>query len=286
MHSLPDKPAWLSRVAILGVGLLGGSVGMSLRRSGIHVRGYSRRQSSCQDAIAAAAVDDAFTDLATACEGCQVVVIAAPVDKIAELAIAANDCLAADALITDVGSTKARIVAEIESLSPATSQKFVAAHPIAGSEKTGVQNACPDLLDGKAVILTPGADTATASLDRAKAFWRQTGGRILTMTPQQHDDRLAAVSHLPHLVSSLLASLLDEPSMPLIGSGWKDMTRVASGDPTMWTAICQHNRDAILAQIDRLSAELAVMREKLADPDTTSLMQWLQDAKARKDATQ
>jgi prephenate dehydrogenase len=285
MESLPKKPAWLNRVSILGVGLLGGSVGKSLRRYGIHVCGYSRRESSCRSAVEAGAVDEGFTDILSACRGSEVVVVASPVDKIAELAVEADKALAPNALITDVGSTKAKIIHEIESLSPSAAQKFVAAHPIAGSEKTGVENALATLLDDKVVILTPCDDTSEELLNQAKAFWRQTGSRIVTMAPREHDQRLAAVSHVPHLVSSLLASLLDDESIPLVGSGWRDMTRVASGDPEMWTAICAHNREAILSQIDRFSAELRALKEKVADDETTLLRAWLQTAKDRKDQT-
>lgn len=285
MQTLPSKPAWLNRVTILGVGLLGGSVGMSLRRQGIHVVGYSRRDSSCRSAIEAGAIDEGFTDIETACRGSDVVVVASPVDKIAELAILADQCLEQDALITDVGSTKAKIVNEIAELSASASKKFVAAHPIAGSEKTGVGNASADLLRGKLVILTPADGTAKEMVERAESFWIQTGSHLLLMSPREHDLRLAAVSHVPHLVSSLLASLLDDDSMPLVGSGWRDMTRVAAGDPGMWTAICQHNRDAILSQVDQFSDALDALRERLADPDTTALMRWLEHAKTRKDAT-
>jgi prephenate dehydrogenase len=291
MHSppekpaLPEKPAWLNRVAVLGVGLLGGSVGMSLRRCGIHVVGYSRRESSGRAAVDAGAVDEASTEIAAACSGSDVVVVASPVDKIAELAALADQSLASHALITDVGSTKAKIVRELESLSPSASKKFVAAHPIAGSEKTGVENAKATLLDNKVVILTPSDRTPAERITQANEFWLQTGCRLVSMTPAMHDKRLAAVSHVPHLVSSLLAGLLEEESLPLIGSGWKDMTRVASGDPAMWAAICQHNRDAILSQIDRLSDEVSKLRETLAADDSAALTQWLQDAKAQKDRT-
>ncbi|QEF96157.1 prephenate dehydrogenase [Stieleria maiorica] len=286
MQTLPEKPAWLNRVSILGVGLLGGSVGMSLRRSGVHVVGYSRRESSCRAAVQAGAVDEGFTDIARASEGSDVVVIASPVDKIVGLAIEADAVLAETALITDVGSTKAEIVAEITARSPSAAAKFVAAHPIAGSEKTGVENASATLLDDKLVVLTPSETTAPESLDRSKSFWLQTGGRVVSMSPTEHDQRLAAVSHVPHLVSSILASLLDEECMPLVGSGWKDMTRVASGDPAMWTAICEQNREAILDQLDLFWETLASLRSMLFMGDTAALRRWLEDAKARKDATQ
>ncbi|KAA5542078.1 prephenate dehydrogenase/arogenate dehydrogenase family protein [Roseiconus nitratireducens] len=283
MTELPEKPLWLQRAAIVGVGLLGGSVGMSLRRSGVHVVGYARTESGCRSAVQQGAVDEAFCDLATACRQADVVVIASPVDRIASLVDACAATMADDAMITDVGSTKAKIVAGVADLGATVARRFVAAHPIAGSEKTGVANASRTLLDGKAVILTPGHSPDPGFLQRAREFWRQTGGEVIEMTPEEHDRRLAAVSHLPHLMASLLAGSTEPESLPLVGSGWKDMTRVASGDPAMWTAICDHNRDAILDQIDQFRGALDRLRALVAAEETGELRQWLEAAKARKD---
>ncbi|OYP36116.1 prephenate dehydrogenase [Rhodopirellula sp. MGV] len=285
MDALPPKPDWLNRVAVIGVGLLGGSVGLSLRRCGVKVTGYSRRESTCKTAIECGAVDEGFTELSKACEGCDVAVICSPVDKIASLAAEASAALPDQALITDVGSTKGLIVDEVNALVPTVRAQFVAAHPIAGSEKTGVENAIADLFDDKCVILTPTDQTPPAQLDRAKQFWALTGGNITLMTPAEHDQRLAAVSHVPHLVSSLLAAFPDEPALPLVGSGWKDMTRVAAGDPAMWTAICDHNRGAIINQLDHFIDELKSLKSLLAAEDSGALLRWLEHAKARKDST-
>lgn len=285
MHALPEPPSWLQRVAVLGVGLLGGSVGMALRRCGIRVAGYNRHQASCRAAIEVGAIDEAFTDVGQACRGCDAIVIAAPVDKIAELAAIACDHCGPETLITDVGSTKAKIVDELNRRFPQALKQFVAAHPIAGSEKTGAANASETLLDGKAIIITPHEGAEEALLSRAEAFWRQTGGEIVWMSPDQHDRRLAAVSHVPHLIASLLARFPDQESLPLVGSGWRDMTRVAAGDPTMWTAICQHNRDAILSQLDRFGEELTQLREQIAAGQAEALNDWLHDAKRRKESS-
>ena len=160
--------------------------------------------------------------------------------------------------------------------------QLIAAHPIAGSEKTGVENASETLLDGKATILTPTEETDSPHFDRAKQFWLQTGSRLIVMSPEEHDRRLAAISHVPHLVSSLLARLPDDESLRLIGSGWKDMTRVAAGDPGMWTAICEHNRTAILGELDRVESEIARLRRCLSEADSKALTQWLVEAKERK----
>ncbi|MEO1524744.1 MAG: prephenate dehydrogenase/arogenate dehydrogenase family protein [Planctomycetota bacterium] len=285
MHRLPEKPDWLNRVTIVGCGLLGGSVGMSLRRSGIHLFGYARKDETCHRAMDANAVDDASTDLELACEGADVVVVASPVDRIAGLVGKVSQFVRESCLITDVGSTKGLIVREVGELGSSVAGRFVAAHPIAGSEKTGVENATATLLDDKVVILTPDGETETSKLRRAREFWLQTGARLIEMTPADHDERLAEVSHVPHLVSSLLASLLSEESKPLIGSGWSDMTRVASGDPEMWMAICQHNREAILSQLDRFGEQLRELRTLVSETDEARLIEWLQLAKQRKDAT-
>jgi len=285
MESLPATPAWLRRVTIIGVGLLGGSVALALRRRGIHVTGYSRRESTRRAAVDCRAVDQATDDLAQACDGADGIVVAAPVHRIAALVCDAAGAATPDALITDVGSTKSRIVAEVHAESVIAAERFVAAHPIAGSEKTGVESASRSLFDGRTIVVTPSASNEADRIERACEFWRQTGGVVFQMTPQQHDQRLAAVSHVPHLVSSLLASLLEPDGEPLIGSGWRDMTRVAAGDPEMWTAICRHNRSAILSEIDRFAGELDNLRERIETGDASALQSWLQAAKDRKDAT-
>lgn len=283
MTSPTKSPAGLERVSIIGIGLLGGSVGMSLRRNGVRVFGYSRKQATCDLAMALGAVDEASTDLRAVSQNADVIVIASPVNKIAELTKAVLSVTNANALITDVGSTKSLLVSEVSAMVPDQASRFVGAHPIAGSEKTGVGNASATLLDGKPVIVTPTSHTEQESLDRICDFWRLTGSVVMTMPPDEHDDRLAAVSHVPHLVSSLLASSIDEHTAPLVGSGWKDMTRVASGDPGMWTAICEHNRDAIVGQLNQLQQELSKLQTRVADLDSTGLLEWLEQAKRKKD---
>lgn len=285
MNASSPPPSWLQRVAILGVGLLGGSVGMSLRRFGVHVVGFNRREESCRIARDVGAIDEGFTDVRDACQNCDAVVVASPVDKIAELAAVAAETCGPETLITDVGSTKARIVDELSTRFPSVLPQFVAAHPIAGSEKTGAANASATLLDGKAIIITPHQGVSEEMMRRAEAFWRLTGGDLVQMSPREHDQRLAAVSHVPHLIASLLAAFPDDQSLPLVGSGWKDMTRVAAGDPRMWAAICQHNRDAILTQIDRFSNELSVLRARVEHAHGDELLHWLDAAKDRKEST-
>lgn len=281
MHQIPEKLDWLKQVTIIGVGLLGGSVGMSLRRCGVTVHGYSRRPESCDIAIRVGAINRGFADLTEACQDSDVVVIASPVDRIAPLSGQVAQCVNPETVITDVGSTKAMIVDQVNQDSE-VAKRFVAAHPIAGSEKSGVEYATASLFDGKCVIITPDSATSQQHLSRAEQFWQLVGGVTVNMSPEEHDHCLASVSHLPHLVSSLLASNTNPKSAPLVGSGWKDMTRVAAGDPDMWTAICQHNRMAILDQVDRFSNQLQQLRDLLASGNDEQLQAWLQAAKDTK----
>ncbi len=211
-----------------------------------------------------------------------VIVVATPVDRIAAMVIEAAKHCPDDCLITDVGSTKAGIVAAIDADQKAAA-KFVAAHPIAGSEKSGCDHAIETLFDGKVVVVTPSDQTSNEMIDAARSFWSMTGANVLTMTPAEHDDHLAAVSHVPHLMSSLIARMVPDQARPLVGSGWQDITRVAAGDPEMWLAICQENRPAIINELTRLAGELDQMRTFVSTSNDEKLLQWLAEAKQSKE---
>jgi prephenate dehydrogenase len=275
---------WPRRVGILGVGLLGGSVAMSIRRQRPKTTfvGLCRNEQKRASLACSGIVQHATLSAAEAVEGCDVVVAAGPVDRIAPMVIQAASSCPPECLITDVGSTKGQIVQAV-ACDPVASRMFVAAHPIAGSEKSGAANASATLFDGKLIILTPGAETEANRLEIAERFWRLTGGRTLQMSPADHDTHLAAVSHVPHLVSALVALMADSQSRPLVGSGWEDITRVASGDPTLWTAICQQNRAAIRRELDRFGDRLNQLRQIIDGNDDQMLWSWLADAKRSKE---
>lgn len=280
-----DDP-WPQRVAVLGVGLLGGSVAMSIRRRSPSTQfiGYSRTKATVDAAVGTGVIDEATDSIENACRDCDVIVVATPVDRIAAVAIEAARHSPDVCLITDVGSTKAGIVAAIEADKAATA-KFIAAHPIAGSEKSGCGHAVETLFDGKVVVVTPSDSTLPEKIEAAKTFWSMTGANVLTMTPQQHDSHLAAVSHVPHLMSSLIARMVPDAARPLVGSGWQDITRVAAGDPEMWLAICQENRAAIDDELTRLASELDQMRGLVSTNDDANLLQWLAEAKRSKEGS-
>ncbi|TWU58695.1 prephenate dehydrogenase [Rubripirellula tenax] len=293
MHDTPEDD-WPRRVAILGVGLLGGSVAMSIRRrrpNCVFV-GYSRDAARLAGAVDRGVIGRATGSIEEACRDADVVVVATPVDRIAGMVIEAARHSPAGCLITDVGSTKSGIVANVEE-DPVAMAKFVAAHPIAGSEKSGSQHAVADLFDGKVVVLTPQSTeqmadqvAGTAMVGRADHFWKMTGGTTITMSVADHDAHLAAVSHVPHLVSALVARMVPPAARSLVGSGWTDITRVAAGDPEMWTAICRENRTAIAGELARLASELDGLRQIIQDADDVLLLDWLAHAKRTKESIQ
>jgi len=275
---------WPRQVTVLGVGLLGGSVALSLRRALPQTRliGLARNPEKLRFLMDSGLVDLPAETVAEACQRSDVVVVASPVDRIAEMVISAAKSSPADCLITDVGSTKRQIVATVAD-HPDAAKKFVAAHPIAGSEKSGPENATSSLFDEKWVVVTPVETTSPELREKAHRFWRLTGGQTCEMTPSEHDTHLAAISHMPHLVSALIAKIASAEALPLAGSGWRDITRVAAGDPTLWAAICSENRAAIASELKQVAEELEQLRTLLQDADDAGLHQWLTEAKKVKE---
>ncbi len=278
---------WPNRIAILGVGLLGGSVAKAIRRvqPKVTVVGWSRTLATTEDALALGVIDEIASASAEACRDCDVIIIASPVDRIAELARIALDVGPETCLVTDVGSTKATIVESVSS-HPRAAENFVAAHPIAGREKTGVQYALETLFDKKCVVLTPDESTTAAALERATTFWRLTGANVIVLSADQHDAYLAATSHVPHLVSAAVAKLLPPAAVPLVGTGWTDTTRVAAGDPEMWAAICRENYSAIRAELTHFAESIQKLTEMLDRNDESGLLLWLAEAKMIRDKIQ
>lgn len=274
-----------NRVAILGVGLLGGSFGLAIRRNypASRVIGFSRTRSSRDAALLRGAVDEATDDARSACRDADLVVVATPVDRIAELAIVAAEVSRPDAMVTDLGSTKAEIVKAVEADRLARG-KYVGAHPIAGGERTGAEHAREDLFRGRPVVLTPTSKTDPERLARSVEMWGGLGGQVVVMSPEDHDRNLASTSHVPHLVASMLAGLLPEQARDLVGSGWLDTTRIASGDPEMWASICLANRDAIADVLDQASCSLRNFREAVLAGDRDRLFRLLESAKRQRDA--
>lgn len=252
------------RIAIVGVGLLGGSVALAARRRwpGVSVVGSSRNSDTRCRIVDQNLVDEAFDDPSLCVVDCDFVVIAAPVVRIAAMLPSISASANPNATITDVGSTKVEIVNAAEADSN-SAKLFVGSHPIAGSEKTGDQNAKADLFDGKISIVTPTDRSDPVRVEMVKAFWQGIGCRVQVLSPAEHDRALAAASHMPHIASAALAMTLPQEFSFLTGTGFRDTTRIAAGDPSMWRQIVEANRDATIAELDRFSTQLQEFRSAI-----------------------
>jgi prephenate dehydrogenase len=271
-------------LAIVGVGLIGGSVGLAARRTGQFRRivGIGRDEASLERARRLRCVDESSTDLQFASEA-NVTVFCTPVDQIAAQVIQFASHCRAGALLTDAGSTKSIIVAEIDASLP-DHVDFVGAHPLAGSEKRGPEHARADLFDERVTVLTPTAKTRADAVARATTFWRSLGCRIRVLAPVEHDKALAFTSHLPHLLAATLAGILPEELRELTATGFRDTTRIAAGDPALWSAILQQNAPGVLSALEKFDRQMTVFRAALASDDTTTVLNLLLDAKRTRDA--
>jgi prephenate dehydrogenase len=251
----------IERLAILGVGLLGGSVARAARRTGLahEIVGVGRDPRRLEAAVADGTLDRVTVDVADGVRGADLVVLAAPVlanERVLEVVWTAADD---DALVTDVGSTKAGIARTAERLQAGRPLAFVGSHPMAGSEQSGYSAGRADLFQGALVIVTPADGTPTRAVKGVTAFWEAIGARVATLDPHTHDRVVAAISHLPHLVAVALvdgATRFESGAMDFAGRGFKDTTRIAAGDPAVWEEIFSANRTALLASLDAFRVAL------------------------------
>ncbi len=271
------------RAVIVGVGLLGGSIGMALRARKLakQVIGFSPRGSSLASAIALGAIDTGANSLAEACQGTDLAIICTPVQSVADLAEQCFSSMPADCLITDVGSTKQSIVEAIAK-SPA-SKNYVGSHPLTGSEKSGVEHSREDLLVGKLVVIT--AESNSSMVQKTEQLWHSLGARTLRMSPEEHDSALARTSHLPHILASALAAATPADLLPLTASGWRDTTRIASGGADLWRQILEENRQPVIKVLEAFTSSLQQWLTALRSGDGKQLEQLLLDGKLKRDAS-
>lgn len=266
------------KVAILGPGLLGGSLALALRARvpQLPLCLWARRQSAAAE-VQARGLGDCFeAELGAAIAGASMIVLCTPIGSMASLVRQMVEVgLEGDALVTDVGSVKRPVVEELQGL---IGGRFVGSHPMAGSERTGMAAARADLFEKAACILTPTQLNAAADVQRVGAFWEFLGARLHELTPQAHDEAVARISHLPHLMAVLttLAALEgDEAVLRFSAGGFRDTTRVAAGDPTLWRGILEGNRAAVLARLDAVELALGQFRQALQQGNTDLLEQRL-----------
>lgn len=272
-------------VAIIGVGLIGGSVGLALRRRNLaeKVVGVGRRQTSLRTARRVGAVTNTTIDLAKGVADAELVVVCSPVGQIAEhVRLAAQHC-PPGTLITDAGSTKRTIIADLDGQLPRDC-RFLGGHPLAGSEKIGAAHAQAELFEGRLAILTPTKNTRAEDFDLLEAFWSCLGSVVIQMSAGEHDRAMAVTSHLPHAVAAALAATVSEEHFRFAGTGFLDTTRLAAGRVELWQQIFALNRDNVVAALDRFEQQIAALRTAIAGQDDTTLENLLKKAKKNRDA--
>lgn len=272
-------------VAIIGVGLIGGSIGLALRRRKLarNVIGIGRRESSLSIARDRGAVTSATTVLNQGVADAELVVVATPVDQIVDHVRQAAAHCRPGALITDVGSTKTSIVEMLDG-ELERDVEFVGSHPLAGGEKAGPDFSRDDLFDGCVVIVTPTERTPPSAVERTVGFWTSLGASVCQMSPSAHDGAVAATSHLPHIVASTLAAATPQECLALVASGWRDTTRVAAGSPRLWEQILRQNRPRVLQSLDEFAKVLDSFRDALQRDDAERIAKILETGKRNRDA--
>lgn len=266
----------IRRLSLVGLGLLGGSVAKAARGLGLadEIVAVGRDRERLEPALRDGMVDRITTDLADGVGGADFCLLATPVATLAALLPAVWAALPADAVLTDVGSTKAAIVRAAERLGEGRPLAFVGSHPMAGSEQAGYRVSRPDLFRGATVILTPTERTDSHAVKRVGAFWEALGGRLVTLDPLTHDRATAAISHLPHLVADALVDAvvrMDPRFFEVAGRGFKDTTRIAASDARVWREIFQENRAGLTEALGAFRAALDHLEALLAAGDVPAI---------------
>lgn len=283
------KPLF-TRVAIIGLGLIGGSLACALRQRRLtgEVVGFDKRPDELALAAELGVIDRAADSLEDAVRGSDLVVLAVPVRATRSVLESLKPYLDSDAVLTDVGSTKSSFVSDVRAVFGEVSPRVIPGHPIAGSEKSGIRAANPELFAQHKVILTPAANTDAGALDRLKSLWEGCGATVLTMTVDYHDEVLAATSHLPHLIAFSLVDTLagEDENMDIFryaAGGFRDFTRIAASDPVMWHDIFLSNRDAVLRVIAHFTHDLDQLRTAIANGDGATMLRVFSRAKAARE---
>jgi len=281
----------IRRLCVIGVGLIGGSLARALREAGYvdEIVGSSRRAEHLQEAVELGVIDRYDTDPAKAVEDADMVFVSVPLGAMRKVFESFAEALAPGAIVTDGGSAKASVVRDMTAAVGDTPDWFVPGHPIAGTEQSGVAASFGGLYRGRRVILTPVEQTSPGATARVRAMWEAAGARVNTMSVEHHDEVLAATSHLPHmlafaLVESLARMAEQREIFEYAAGGFRDFTRIASSDPTMWRDICLANREALLHALDRFEVDLRVLRDAIDKHDDETLQRIFTEAKQARDA--
>jgi prephenate dehydrogenase len=278
------------KITIIGVGLLGGSIGLAVRKRRVakEIAGYARRPKTITEAEKIGALDYATTDLLAAVSGADFVVLCTPLAQMPALTKQFLPALKRGAIVTDVGSVKADVVRELETLVTKAGAHFVGSHPMAGGEKMGVLAAKADLYAGAVCVVTPTKKSNRAAVRKVDQFWQALGARVVRLDAAKHDSLVSRTSHLPHVAAAALAGLVLDPKQPsaksgLCATGFRDTTRIASGSPEMWRDIALANRKNVSQSLDALVAELKIFQAALKKGDAKAVEKFFATAKERRD---
>ena len=276
----------IKHLVVIGTGLIGGSVALALKKAGCveRITGVGRSVANLEEAVRIGVIDDFNHDIATAVVDADMVLIAVPVAACDQVFATLAESLSERAIITDAGSTKQSVMASAEKHLKHVS-RFVPAHPIAGTEHSGAAAAFAELFEDKKCILTPNEQTNAKALAQVQAMWQAVGADVKIMSAAEHDDVLAAVSHLPHLAAFALVNAVGkgEHTFRFAAGGFRDFTRIASSSPEMWRDIALCNQSAIVDKIDALQEELSVLRDALKAGDADALLDKFSSAKQARD---
>jgi prephenate dehydrogenase len=278
------------RLTIIGVGLIGGSLARAARRHGLYdeIVGSGRSENHLQTAVDLGVIDRFTTDVGEAVEGADLVVVCVPLGAMETVFQQMAGHLRPDCVVTDVGSAKASVVQALRAGLGQILANFVPGHPIAGTERSGVEASFAELFEGRRVILTPLAETSVAATARVRAVWEQVGAVVTEMNVAHHDEVLAATSHLPHVLAYTLVDTLAgmgerEEIFQYAAGGFRDFTRIASSDPVMWRDICLANSAAVIAIVERFQQDLEALTDAIQQGDGARILEIFTRAKDVRD---
>jgi len=280
----------LRKLAVFGVGLIGGSFACALKRAGAvqTVCGVGRSRSNLERALELGVIDEIASDAQSAMAGADFALVAVPVAQTERVLREIAPYLPPDCVISDAGSTKQDVAMAARQALGAKGRQFVPAHPIAGAELSGVEAASPTLFRGRLVVLTPLDDTPSDACARVEFAWQTCGARVVQMTPRRHDQVFAAVSHLPHALAFTLVEMIakrpdTQELFSFAGAGFRDFTRIAGSSPEMWRDICLANREALLRELSAFQAALATLTEHIRSGEASDIEALFRDARSARD---
>ena len=273
----------LGTVAILGVGLIGGSIGLAVRQRGLSDRviGIGRKPARLRKAKQLGAVTETTTNIERGVSEADFVIVCTPVQYVVEQVREISQYVRSGTLITDVGSTKQTIV---EGLTVLENGHFIGSHPMAGGERGGVGNADADLFEKRTIVVTPEKRTNKAAQSRITKFWKSLGARVMELDCKEHDRAVAVISHLPHTLASVLSTQANVKQLALAAGGWIDTTRIAGADPELWLEILRDNNKQVIRAVDRFLDDLHKFRDALESDNSRVLLRYLNQGKQNRES--